>query len=544
MTHCGEKKTSESQSVLGNSSRSILSDLETAELEAEASLILELEFESLFKSSSCRHHSAMATNITRSCFVRATRNTTTPFLFHTRTLTSISPSPQNTSNRRCPRSFSTQHGSGEDDASAVTNPAETQLPSEESIDSVSTENAPKPRRSFLQKRAASVTAAKSSIPTPVATAKTTKSAAPKITPQEKLIFGGLLEQIGVKHDGVTAEMDPKAKALSPEKQAEMTELMAVFNNLLSDPKKKKAAVKALKKQKYEMQFAEKRAAERAKAKEEEVPEETGPRRIRLSELGYFEPATATAEEVTISVAKAIEMVVERESEHIEFSLFQAVEDGKGDMGVWEVCNERVFSMLRHLDENTLAEASRVDLDVVETPESPSPQLSGPLRIPQVVPTAPVLAALYPKTLLIAFRLLNTHFPRSPLISQFHSTIKEHGRISALLGASSGLYDELIYYQWRVCKDLPAVIGILREMNQLGVNPSSKSRGLLTGLIIRQRRDLEAHQKAADGREFFWDLPSNRDALDELIRKDGWMDQIEAAAKEEAKQRELRRNFQG
>lgn len=426
----------------------------------------------------------------------------------------------------------------------MTSSPESQVPSEDSIDSNLTENVPKPRRSFLQKRAASVSAAKSSVPKPAATATTTNIIAPKITPQEKLIFGGLLEQIGVKHDGVTAEIDPKAKALSPEKQAEMTELMAVFENLLSDPKKKKAAAKAIKKQRYEMQFAQKRAAEKAKAKEEEPEEEVGPRRIKLSDLGYFEPATATAEEVTISVSQAVQMVVERESEHIEFSLFQAVEDGKGDMGVWEVLKERVFSMLRHLDENTLAEASRIDLDMAETTETPNPQLSGPLRIPPVVPTAPVLAALYPKTLLISFRLLNTHFPRSPLIGQFHSTIKEHGRVSALLGASSGLYDELMFYQWRVCKDLPAVIEILREMNQLGVNPSSKSRGLLTGLIIRQRRDLEAHQKAADGREFFWNLPSNRDALDELTRKDGWMEKIEASAKEEARQRELRRTFQG
>jgi hypothetical protein len=155
-----------------------------------------------------------------------------------------------------------------------------------------------------------------------------------------------------------------------------------------------------------------------------------------------------------------------------------------------------------------------------------------------------VAALYPKTLLVVFRLLNTHFPRSPLIGQFHSTIKEHGRISALLGASSGLYDELIFYQWRVCKDLPAVIGIMHEMNQLGVNPSSKCRGLLTSLIIRQQRDLEEHQKSTDGKEFFWDLPSNKEALDQLTRKGGWMDQIKARAEEEKWQREINRQFRG
>ncbi|CAG7919812.1 unnamed protein product [Penicillium olsonii] len=485
----------------------------------------------------------MATNIPRSCFVLATKHTTTPFLYHTRTLTSPSIPLRNHSICRYSRSFSTQNSSNEDDAP-------TQVSSEDSVDpSAMSEEAPKPRRSFLQKRAASVSAKKPSGPKlePVAPKKPAKTIAPKITPHEKEIFGGLLKKIGYKHDGVNAEIDPKAKPLSPEKQAEMTELVAMFGNLLQDPQKQRAAKKALKKQEYEMRVAQRKAAEKAanaEAKEAMPSAPSGPRRIKLSDLGYVEPASSAADEVMISVPSAIQMVVEKESEHIEFALFQAVEEGKGDMGVWEVCKERIFSMLRHLDEETFAQASTEDLDAVERPEAETsaPRPSGPLRIPPVVPTTPVLAALYPKTLLIAFRLLNTHFPRSLLISQFHSTIKEHGRLSAMLGASSGLYDELITYQWRVCKDLPAVIGILREMNQLGVNPSNKSRGLLTNVIVRQGRDLKAYEESSDGREFFWNLPSNREAFEELTCKDGWMDKIEAASNE-AKQQRLSRTFQ-
>lgn len=320
----------------------------------------------------------------------------------------------------------------------------------------------------------------------------------------------------------------------------MSELMSVFDSLLQDPQKKKAALKALKLQKNNV--VSPRSTERSEAKEE-TSEESKPRRIKLSELGYQEAATASAAEYTISLSKAIDMVIERESERIEFALFQAVEEGKGDIGVWEVCKERIFPILHHLDEKTFAEASDADLSPSDEPAAAALRSSGPLKIPSVVPKSPVVAGLYPKVLLIAFRLLNTHFPRSPLISQFHSTIKEHGRISALLGASSGMYDELMIYHWRGRKDLPAVISILREMNQLGVNPSSKSRGMLTSLIIRQGRDLEAHQKCPDGNVFFWDLPSNKEAFDELTRKDGWMDKIEAHAAAEAWQREIGSKFQ-
>ncbi|KAJ9482180.1 hypothetical protein VN97_g11257 [Penicillium thymicola] len=478
----------------------------------------------------------MATNINRLCFLSRS-NSTAPFLYHTRTLTPLSSAARKQFNRRFPRSFSTKHNTEVDDTTqnkSLAGDNTRQNASEESITSISTsETTPKPRRSYLQKKAASVSERPSLRPSVV---KKTTKIAPKITTQEKLIFGGLLEQLGFKHDGETTESS-SFKPLSEEKKAEMAELMSVFDNLLKDPRAKKAALKAKQQPKDDSSHRRQSKSET----EEQVPgENQGPKRIYLRDLGYSEPATASAAEVTVSLRRAIEIVVKAESEHIEFALFQAIEDGKGDMGVWEVCKERIFSMLRHLDEKSLVEASDPDnLSTTDQPEL-STRPSGPLRVPAVVPVAPVVVSLYPKVLLIAFRLLNTHFRESPLIPQFRSTIKEYGRISSFLGASSGLYDELIHYHWRVCKDLPAVISILREMNQLGINPSGKSRGMLTGLIIRHARDLEAHRKSPDGKDFFWDLPSNKEAFDELTRKDGWMDQIEARSEDEAWERQSTR----
>ncbi|KAJ5504124.1 hypothetical protein N7463_006998 [Penicillium fimorum] len=481
----------------------------------------------------------MATNINRLCFLSRS-NSTAPFLYHTRTLTPISSVARKQFNRRFPRSFSTQINTEANDATENKPLAEdntSQNTSEELIASSSTsEAAPKPRRSYLQKKAASVSARPSLRPSVV---KKTTKIAPKITSQEKLVFGGLLEQLGLKHDGETTEPN-SLKPLSEEKKAELAELASVFDNLLKDPRQKRANMQA--KQQAKDDHSSYQRPEKSGTEEQVPAENQGPKRIYLRELGYTEPTTASAAEVTVSLRRAIEIVVKAESEHIEFALFQAVEDGKGDMGVWEVCKERIFSMLRHLDEKSLVEAS--DPESLNTTDQlePSTRLSGPLRVPAVVPVSPVVVALYPKTLLIAFRLLNTHFRDSPLIPQFRSTIKEYGRVSTFLGASSGLYDELIHYHWRVCKDLPTVVSILREMNQLGINPSSKSRGMLTGLIIRHARDLEANRKSPSEKDFFWDLPSTKEAFDELTRKDGWMDQIEARAEEEARQRQATRTF--
>ncbi|KAJ5972077.1 uncharacterized protein N7479_001995 [Penicillium vulpinum] len=487
----------------------------------------------------------MATNINRLCFLSRS-NSTAPFLYHTQTLTPLSSAARKQFNRRFPRSFSTQNNAEANDATENKSLAEdrtlaedktSENTSEESIASSSTsEAAPKPRRSFLQKKAASVSARPSLRPSVV---KKTTKIAPKITTQEKLVFGGLLEQLGFKHDGETTEPS-SSTPMSEEKKAEMAELVSVFDNLLKDPRQKKASMKA--KQQAKDDYSSHRRPEKSQTEGEVPAENQGPKRINLRDLGYTEPATASAAEETVSLRRAIEIVVKAESEHIEFALFQAVEEGRGDMGVWEVCKERIFSMLRHLDEQSLVEASDPESLSTKDQSELSTRPSGPLRVPAVVPVAPVVVALYPKTLLIAFRLLNTHFRDSPLIPQFRSTIKEYGRVSTFLGASSGLYDELIYYHWRVCKDLPTVISILREMNQLGINPSGKSRGMLTALIIRHARDLEEHRKSPDGKDFFWDLPSNKEAFDELTRKDGWMDQIEARSEEEARQRRAARTF--
>jgi hypothetical protein len=344
----------------------------------------------------------------------------------------------------------------------------------------------------------------------------------KITSQEKATFKNLLEKLNVKH-GENGETGSQSKPLSPEKQAEISELMSVFDSLLQDSNMKKNKARCQKEELPKYTPTPERPAT-----EEEATEDKGPQRINIDDLGYTEAATSGAA-ITITMKEAIDMVVQRESEHIEFALFQAIEEGKGDMGVWEVCKARIFSMLQHVESQ---------------PARNIPRTAGPLRVPAVVPVAPVVATLYPKTLLIAFRLLNTHFPDSPLIGQFRSNIKEHGRLSALLGASSGLYDEMLYFHWRGCKDLPGVVSLLREMEVIGLTPSNKSRGMLTALVIRRNRDLEAHQKAGGGEHPFWDLPSNKEAFEALTCRGGWMDKVEARAEEDARRKESHRNFRG
>ncbi|KAJ5770061.1 uncharacterized protein N7511_002112 [Penicillium nucicola] len=453
----------------------------------------------------------MATSLARRSVLAATESSA-PFLYHTRTITAVTPSLR-ALNRLPRRTFSTRN------ATLATNDVPEDKPPMNKDISIGFEadETPKPRRSYLQKRAASVSSRRPvGLKQPVQ-----RSNSKKITFQEKETFKNLLEKLKTKR-GDPGQTDA-SNSLSAEKQAEVTELMSIFDSLLQESNRK--------------QKREHRKQNEANSKptrpeqttiEEEISEDKGPQRINLDDLGYTEAATPGAA-ITITMKEAIDIVVQRESEHIEFALFQAIEEGKGDMGVWEVCKARIFSMLNHVESQ---------------PAHKVPRSAGPLRVPAVVPIAPVVASLYPKTLLIAFRVLNTHFPGSPLIGQFRSNIKEHGRLSSLLGASSGLYDEMLYFHWRGCKDLPGVVSLLREMEVIGLTPSSKSRGMLTALVIRRNRDLEKHREDGGGEHSFWDLPSNKEAFEALTCRGGWMDKVEARAEEDARRRESHRKFRG
>lgn len=362
-----------------------------------------------------------------------------------------------------------------------------------------------------------------------------------MTHHEKLIFADLLGQLNIKKGGqaemTEGEPSQKPQKISPGKgrPENINELITMFDSILDDAQKKEEEKK------------DKKSASEAKARSQKEPgsEATGPSdipgesdEIRLSDLGISKLKSGRDEGVTITVAEAVELVVKREAKKIEAELFRAIEEDKGDMGLWEVCKGRIFSILQHLDENPPtseagpATAATDQLDTnTETEPAASMRSPGPLDIPDQVPASPVVARLYPKTLLVAFRLLNTHFPDSQLISQFRSTIKAQGRTSAVLGTSGALYDEMIYFYWHGCNDLPAVISFLHDMDLHGLNPSFKSRELLKDIVRQRYHKLRAAQKAGEETDPFWDLPPNRKAFWELAGPGGWLDRLEEFARD-------------
>ncbi|KAF7588311.1 hypothetical protein BBP40_005910 [Aspergillus hancockii] len=353
-----------------------------------------------------------------------------------------------------------------------------------------------------------------------------------MTRGEKQVFGDLLEQLGaVPKDAEAAEVQ-KSK-LSKEDRNEMAQISEIFDSVLRELKEKKQQSSASKES-------------TRPAIETEIPDtiQGAEMQERLWKSTYTNAdVSELLDNSQISMERAIELVVRKESKNIEAALLAAIEEGRGDTGVWDICRERIFSMLQHLGDNHLAQAIGRSQDEKQTTDSPTAAAEDPqLEVPSSVSVEPVVTALYPKMLLVAFRLLNLHFPNSPLIGQFRATIRSHGRASAVLGSSTGLYNELIYFYWRGCHDLSGVVSLLKEMEVTGIEPDRRTCGLLTGIVNQRDRDLRQHwrrmnrEKRSSSHEPWWDLAPNRKAMRELVGPDGWMHRFERRVRDSERKR--------
>ncbi|KAF7128224.1 hypothetical protein CNMCM5793_002766 [Aspergillus hiratsukae] len=451
----------------------------------------------------------MPLRMSRTCLALATVNSPVPFLYQTRTLTApLRYAKWNARQDRSLQSTSTTFapelslGRGEESVHDSESPENVTPPlKSDSACRTPSKNGRRARTSYLkEKRAATVS---QSHPLALQQGPETRT----MTSTEKKAFGNLLEQIGVKEK--ESKDDPEAATGEPEKVAlsedERSQIDNIFNSVLKDIRRKEQG--------------------------SEDSTEGSAKRMRKERLTIADPR-----------AWAIRSTVQREKAKIESALRAAIDEGKGDTGILEVCEERIFSLLRYLGDGRLPDDSGAPTTSTEdsgtptmrTEDSGTPTTSSAdkptphstLEVPESVPVEEVVALLYPKMLLVAFRLLNSHFPGSPLISQFRSMVKSHGRTSAVLGSSTRLYNELLYFYWRGCSDLPSVVSLLKEMETTGLEPDERTCGLLKSISEQRVRDLNR-----EDRNSWWDMAPNMTAVRELFGENGWLPRLEKRVKE-------------
>ncbi|KAJ5642925.1 uncharacterized protein N7484_005432 [Penicillium longicatenatum] len=459
----------------------------------------------------------MATNLSR-MYILSAATSSTPFLYQTRTLSQLSRSlrpPQ-----KLHRHYSTERNGidleGESHESSA-----AQDEQQQNDFTKSTPTDPPPRHiSYLRHRGASIPR-----PEPKRNKKQTPNKKSRtITRNEREAFGGLLSRLNNAQPD-QSPLGTQEPAPVP-KTDDLMAIMSVFESILEDTRAGAKESQTVKKSQDGVS-ADKQEQALPRQNNQVEEKNDGADQIHLRDLGFEELFESADADAVVTMAEAVNMVVEREAKRIEKELFQAVEQGKGDSGLWAVCRQRIFTMISHIGGPVSTPAQDPDSssssNVLQAPgASPS---SGPLNIPAAVPAGPVVAKLYPQLLLLAFRILSTHFPESQLISQFRTAAKAHGRSSAFLGTSEVLCDELMAFYWYSCNDLPAVVSFLRDMDNAGLDPSRRIRKLLRDIVRQYDQDVKSRRKAKG--ESFWDAPPNKKAFQELVGSGGWIETLQS-----------------
>ncbi|KAL4920328.1 hypothetical protein BDW62DRAFT_15860 [Aspergillus aurantiobrunneus] len=443
--------------------------------------------------------------------VQVSRNSLAPFLYQTHTLTPI----QSRSLRVQSRPFSSaasynQVGNDEPPRSPGDNLDETNS---------SAESAPARPTSFIRKKAADVANLAHREPgteSPYIKEPDTEAGRrPKLTTHEARTLANLASQLDPKNGQAPGEpmREPEIVSMRRAEQNERKEISAIFDAVLQDVQNRQNPSERRTEQEVEDEDF------KAKCQKEESPPV-----VELQGKFHFLPDTdeklgrvIDAGEMTL--AEALELLIKRETAKIDTALHAAVDEGE-DAIFWDLCLEKVFSLAQHI--GSTRETASVLKELEPLADNHDPQevqqtaIESPLEAPAQVPIEAVAAGVYPRVLRTAFVLLNLHFPGSPLISQFRQKINSLGRESAALGLSTNLYNDMLYFHWRVSHDFSQIVDIGREMELTGVNPDHSTINILEGIARERSRDLKRRRLGIVSAQPWWNMPTNRKALRELL----------------------------
>jgi hypothetical protein len=115
----------------------------------------------------------------------------------------------------------------------------------------------------------------------------------------------------------------------------------------------------------------------------------------------------------------------------------------------------------------------------------------------------ILQENYAGCLLSAARILRRHHPTSNYALCILPMIKRLGSISYALGASTGLYNEILFLKWTQYSDLHGMADLLQELMNRGFEPNSVTMVLL--VRIRRRRRYGKLGKLGPVVQKWWDL---------------------------------------
>ena len=262
------------------------------------------------------------------------------------------------------------------------------------------------------------------------------------------------------------------------------------------------------------------------------------------------------------------LTAQREADKICNEMDDAVAAGKGDLGVWRICEERIFAMLDlvapeengpssvasdETDDNSsldVTEESKVE-KITHSPVETAKLAEIGLEIPPDIPVVDVVRQIYPRVLLHAMRIFHLNFPVSHFATQLPEKAKSHSRFSRLVGASTDFYNELMTFVWGFYSDIPQVTTFLREMEVTGV-PFDTTTLRIAEDVRDQWESAKADSdvRKGEGRyvanTWWWDTPAASKAYRELVEGNeenpGWITKIRTQIRKDLTFKRRRRKY--
>ena len=246
--------------------------------------------------------------------------------------------------------------------------------------------------------------------------------------------------------------------------------------------------------------------------------------VRPSIPSIHEGVMSGREILTPEVVKIVRSAAEEHEEKVSSRLKRATTD----VEIWRILDTDVFSLAEQLNTQIKADrkARMVEKKLQDTEEKARKALKSgkevaaakkvSLKRKKKGPYDPegsttiqtntlfhILQENYAGCLLSALRILRRHHPTSNYALCILPKIKRLGAISYALGASTGLYNEILFLRWTQYSDLHGMADLLQEMMNRGVEPNSVTMVLL--VRIRRRRRYGKLGKLGPVVQKWWDL---------------------------------------
>lgn len=177
---------------------------------------------------------------------------------------------------------------------------------------------------------------------------------------------------------------------------------------------------------------------------------------------------------------------------------------KSDIDVWQVLEAEVFSKMERL--NTLMQAEeqrkaeqvtrsrRSKKDTKSTLAEPMQSSSAEDARQSVAHVLDLLQSNYAEHCLTAIRIVRQKFPSSPYAPALLARIKSLGSVSYVLGATTALYNELLYISWAHCRDMQATANLVQELNERGPSTDFYTDAIFDDIVRARKKAYQEIKK--------------------------------------------------